>query len=92
VTGDWNGDGHVDLGTFDPLSGVWTIRKPSGTSYTTRTITFGVQGDLPLVGDWNGDGIDELTVWRPRTATFYMRTPTPSGSFVTKTVAFGARR
>jgi hypothetical protein len=74
------------------LTGVWTLRKPVGSTYVTRKISFGVQGDLPLAGDWNGDGIDELTVWRPRNATFYMRTPTPSGTFVTKTLVFGNKR
>jgi len=92
VTGDWNGDGHVDLGTFNPLTGRWTLRMPHGSSYTTRSLTYGVSGDLPLAGDFNGDGIDELTVWRPRTGMFYMRTPDGSGHYVTRAVAFGNRR
>ena len=61
ISGDWNGDGHSQIGFYN--NGVWTLdmngngRIDSGD----RTIRgFGGDGAIPVVGDWDGDGIDTL--------------------------------
>jgi len=59
VTGDVDGDGRLDLGTF--RSGQWSWKLSGGG---TRSETFGDVGDLPVVGDWDGDGQDDAGVWR----------------------------
>jgi hypothetical protein len=79
VTGDWNGDGRTDVGSFTPTTGKWSLRKPSGASYTTSRFGWGVAGDLPVVGDWNGDRISDVGIWRPTSGRFYLKVPAGGG-------------
>jgi hypothetical protein len=92
VSGDWNKDGRSDVGTFNVTNGTWTLRVPSGGSYTTRRFVFGRAGDRPVTGDFNGDKVDDVAIWRPSNATFYQRVSTSGGGFTSKQVAFGLRR
>ncbi|MEC7565491.1 MAG: SdrD B-like domain-containing protein [Planctomycetota bacterium] len=64
VTGDWNGDGVVNLGTY--RDGQWKLDSNGDgrISDGERVITFGRPGDIPVVGDFNGDGIDQIGVYR----------------------------
>ncbi len=81
VTGDWNRDGRTDVGVFNKSTGKWSLRMPSGSSYTTRKFGWGVAGDLPVVGDWNGDRISDVGVWRPTTGQFLLKVPTSGGKY-----------
>ncbi|WP_161604415.1 SdrD B-like domain-containing protein [Roseiconus nitratireducens] len=64
ISGDWNGDGIDQIGTF--RGGNWVLdtegdgRKKKGEVM----FEFGRPGDQPIVGDFNGDGIDEVGVIR----------------------------
>ena len=83
ITGDWNGDGHDDIGGFNPENNVFYLYKldleakpPSAKSY--KDVPFGKTGDIPFIGDWDRDGKDELGVFRspypvenPGTNAFY---------------------
>ncbi|HZS08469.1 MAG TPA: SBBP repeat-containing protein [Blastocatellia bacterium] len=71
VTGDWDGDGHDDVGVFQPGSGLFRLLRrpalPCGLPQCQALITnvfFGQAGDLPVAGDWDGDGIDTVGVFR----------------------------
>lgn len=93
VTGDWNKDGRTDLGTFDPRTGKWTLRVPSGSGFTLQRVAWGKVGDLPVTGDWNGDRITDIGVWNPSVATFYMRQPgAKAGTYRSVARTFGTRR
>ncbi|MDQ6935760.1 MAG: VCBS repeat domain-containing M23 family metallopeptidase [Actinomycetota bacterium] len=91
VTGDWNGDGVTDFGTYDPWTATWSLRVPTGTGVSTQSVVFGSPGDLPVTGDWNGDHIVDLGVWHPSTATFSRRT-VRNGTVTVTTAQFGNPR
>ena len=64
VTGDWNGDGIRQIGTF--RNGQWVLDTDGDGRFTEvdAQVTFGRSGDKPVVGDFNGDSVDEIGVYR----------------------------
>jgi len=68
------------VGLFDPSSGAWYLRDPSG--HTTRLGTFGGAGDIPLAGDWDGDGVDTPGLYRPATGRLVVRNGPEPISFI----------
>jgi hypothetical protein len=76
VVGDWNGDGIAQIGVFRPSTGKWYLDLNGNRQWDRCTvdgcITFGMDGDLPVVGDWNGDGIAQIGVFRPSTGKWYL--------------------
>ncbi|MFT3871698.1 MAG: peptidoglycan DD-metalloendopeptidase family protein [Nocardioides sp.] len=62
VLGDWDGNGHANVGVRDPATKTFELKTPAGVT----TIKFGMKGDLPVAGDWDGDGTDEVGVRRPK--------------------------
>ncbi|MFC6153164.1 M23 family metallopeptidase [Nocardioides yefusunii] len=60
VVGDWDGDGQLDTGTYDPRTHLWTLAGEAGF----RTIKSGARGDRPVAGDWDADGVWETGVRR----------------------------
>jgi hypothetical protein len=83
ITGDWDGDGHDDIGGFNPENNIFYLYKldleaepPSAESY--KDVPFGATRDIPFIGDWDGDSKDELGMFRspypvkkPETNAFY---------------------
>ncbi len=69
VVGDWDGDGHDDLGVRAPRTGLFKLSSPAGVT----TVKYGIRGDLPVAGDWGGDGPFEVGVRRPSTSSFLLR-------------------
>ncbi len=71
VVGDWNANGHSDVGVFGrrPAAGVFRERLPSGRHVA---VEFGVATDQPVVGDWNGDGQSDLGVWSTNRRQFVL--------------------
>jgi N-acetylmuramoyl-L-alanine amidase len=49
------------VGLFDPAGARWYLRDVEGG---TTALTFGGEGDVPLVGDWDGDGVDTPGIYR----------------------------
>ena len=64
ISGDWNGDGIDQIGTF--RAGTWVLDTEGDGRRKTDELTFefGAPGDQPIVGDFDGDGIDEVGVIR----------------------------
>jgi hypothetical protein len=69
VVGDWDGNGTMTVGIYEPDTGVWKLRN----SNTKGTPDFntpgqsgfaygGLPGDLPVVGDWDGNGTTTVGV------------------------------
>ena len=66
-TGDFDGDGKYDFGTF--RNGLWTYIE--STTGTTRTFNWGQTGDLPAMGDFDGDGKSDFAVVRDTSGTYF---------------------
>jgi hypothetical protein len=67
VTGDWNGDGSIDIGVY--RNGTWFMDMNGNRTWEPGTDLKisgfgGVAGDIPVPGDWNGDGSTQLGVYR----------------------------
>jgi protocatechuate 3,4-dioxygenase beta subunit len=64
VTGDWNGDGVDNIGTYQ--DGHWKLdtNGDGRISAGDQMVEFGQAGDIPVVGDFNGDGVDQIGVFR----------------------------
>jgi len=73
VTGDWNGDGVLDVGIRRPSAKAFLLRRPNGT---TQWVPLGSVSDFAVTGDWNGDAKTDLGTWHPDTQTFTLRTTT----------------
>ncbi|WP_238017911.1 N-acetylmuramoyl-L-alanine amidase [Dactylosporangium sp. AC04546] len=70
VPADYNGDGRVDVATWSPTTGNWTMLL-SGLG--RRVVQWGLPGDVPVPADFDGDGKAELTVYRPSTGDWYIK-------------------
>ena len=71
VTGDYDGDGIIDIGVWRPSTGSWFI-IPSSAPTTYFTQQFGLPGDIPQPGDYDADGITDFAVWRPAGVTWFV--------------------
>ena len=72
VSGDFDGDGRLDLATYSPTSAEWRIWT-SGANYVTSTrMVWGSAGDVPLPADYNGDRVTDLGIYRPSTGTWHL--------------------
>jgi hypothetical protein len=71
--GDYDGDGHADLGVWHPSSSTWNILL-SGLNFdgaAPYSFAFGSSGDVPLSADMDADGKSDLVVFRPSTGMWY---------------------
>ncbi len=57
-SGDYNGDGTVDIAIYRGLSGFWAVRD------ITR-LYFGGNSDLPVPADYDGNGSTDMAIFRP---------------------------
>lgn len=71
ITGDWNGDGEVNIGVF--RKGAWYLDYNGNGIWDPNPIDpeadktfpkFGLATDIPVTGDWDGDGKTEIGVFR----------------------------
>ena len=86
VSGEFDGDGRPDLGTYRLSSGEWRLWT-SGSNFLTATLlVWGAAGDVPLPADYNGDRVTDLGVYRPSTGTWHLWL---SGSETPWTVQWG---
>ncbi|HEV7898695.1 MAG TPA: FG-GAP-like repeat-containing protein, partial [Planosporangium sp.] len=71
VPADYDGDGQLDLATWSPETGGWTIQNSGGG--TTERSVLGQRGDVPVPADYDGDGRAEPATFTPATATWHVR-------------------
>jgi hypothetical protein len=71
VAADYDGDGQLDIATWSPTTGVWTIQNSSAG--TTESFVLGQRGDVPVPADYDGDGRAEPATFTPATATWHVR-------------------
>ena len=72
LQGDFDGDGKIDLATYNQTTAVWTI---SDSTRDGSTFVFGTPksatypGSMPVVGNFNGPGASEIGVFDIVTTT-----------------------
>jgi hypothetical protein len=72
VTGDWDGDGSDEVGTF--RQGQWFLDDGNGQwdpGADTTIANFGVSNDIPVSGDVDADGVTEIGTFRPATGQWF---------------------
>jgi hypothetical protein len=90
IAGDWDGDGEVSIGFYNPTNSSFELRNTNEAGATDIFFGYGVAnaGWLPIAGDWNGDGIDTVGLYNPKTMRFYLRN-TNSGGYADVTFTYG---
>ncbi|WP_334050872.1 FG-GAP repeat domain-containing protein [Alteromonas gracilis] len=82
VSGDFDGDGLVDIASF--RMGTWVILQSSDNVY--NYVELGTeQGDLPIPADYDGDGITDIAIRRPSTGQWVIRQSSQPDSYLTAT-------
>ena len=73
VSGDFDGDGKLELTVFRPATGEWYIRYSLSGYGASAVFQWGTAGDVPIGADFDGDGRADLTVFRPSTGEWFIR-------------------
>ena len=65
ITGDFNGDGRIDVITWRESSRDWAVSLSTSSGFTYETWQGAWGSDGPIhVGDFDGDGKSDLVMWR----------------------------
>ncbi len=72
LVGDWNGDGTVTMGVYEPSTRRFFLRNSLSGGGNDYTITWGNSGWLPVVGDWDGNGSTTVGLFDPVAGKFYL--------------------
>jgi hypothetical protein len=79
LTGDYDGDGRMDLSVYRPTTGYWYIKNSSDGAVVAYR--FGIAEDIPVPADYDGDSKADVTVFRPSENAWY-RLNSSNGAFV----------
>ncbi len=72
VLGPWDTKNVTTPAVARLFNGVWTFDFLK-SDLTVRSITWGVNGDIPKCQDFDGDGLFDVAVFRPSTQKTYVR-------------------
>jgi hypothetical protein len=69
VVGDWDGNGSQTQGVFRSgawylTNALWALKTTLGNPHGDSQVSYGQEGDRPIVGDWDGDGTQTIGVQR----------------------------
>lgn len=81
IAGDWNGDGTVTVGLYNPTTYTFFLKNTNITGFEDVQFLFkpATGNLLPVAGDWDGDGIDTVGLYNPATLYFYLRNSNSAG-------------
>ncbi|WP_028473333.1 FG-GAP repeat domain-containing protein [Nocardioides alkalitolerans] len=82
LVGDWNGDGHDEIGAFNPATSTFSLSGQPAFKFGSNKVRY-----TPVAGDWDGDGREEVALYDLAAKTFHLR---HSSASVTS-FAFGSR-
>jgi len=81
VVGDWDGNGTVTAGNYDPITGVWNLRNFNTSGGSDVSFQYGGgPWTRPIVGDWNNDGTTTIGVYDPAAGNWNLRDSNSSGN------------
>ncbi len=75
VSGDFNGDGLMDVAQFDPATGEWQVGLATGTAFNRTlwaTVSTTENWTVHRVGDFNNDGNDDIASFDNTTASWWV--------------------
>ena len=73
LVGNFAGNGMVDLVTFTPLTGTWTVWDYVNNQVLTN-FQWGTVGDIPVIGAWtDGQTMQDTAFFRPSTGDWWIR-------------------
>ncbi len=72
VSGDWNGDGSMKVGTYDRgvwylQQGIWYLDYNGNGAFdpgVDKIVAWGWTASKPVVGDWNGNGKTKVGIFQ----------------------------
>src|SRR5438132_13400614 len=65
--------GSVTIGVYRPSLSAFLLRNSNTNGNPDISVTFGLEGDIPLAGDWDGNGSVTIGVYRPSSSLFFLR-------------------
>lgn len=71
-SGDYNGDGFIDMAVFNQSNSTWHVRTVAGTTITQDN-AWGPIGAVPVPGDFDGDRVSDLAVYVPADGLWYIK-------------------
>jgi hypothetical protein len=74
LTGDFDGDGKIDLAVYRPDEGKWFIANSGSPTYSVYQ--FGALTDIPTPADYDGDGRTDIAIFRPSDGNWWINTTT----------------
>jgi hypothetical protein len=72
-SGDWDGNGTVTVGLYDPKASTFYLLDDDGTVFVSFMYGAANAGWKPIAGDWNGDGVDTVGLYDAKASTFYLK-------------------
>jgi lysophospholipase L1-like esterase len=67
---DFDGDGRAELATYQPRTGLWTVRYATGVRHVFKW--YGDSLKTPVPADYDGDGQVDFAVYHARSANWYI--------------------
>jgi len=67
---DFNGDGRAEIGVYRPSEGMWYLQD--SVTGAKKYVSFGLNGDEPVLGDYDGDGLTDTAVFRRSNGSWYV--------------------
>ena len=81
IAGDWDGNGTVTTGLYDPTKAAFYLKNSNTNGLADITFTFGMAGNWkPIVGDWDGNGTDTIGLYDPTASRFYLKNSNSHGN------------
>jgi hypothetical protein len=82
IAGDWDGNGTVTVGLYDPASSMFFLKNSNTTGFADTVFMFGPanSGMVPIAGNWTGTGkADGVGLYSSSLSMFFLKNSNTSG-------------